>query len=365
MRPFLPAGVTIFAAFLGLSARAEVLIGAAGPLTGKLTWTGMQMQAGVETAVADINSAGGVLGQRVRLVTADDFCDPEQAVAAAQKLVSDGAVFVVGHFCSGASIPASKIYEAAGVLQISPASTSPMLTEQGRANVFRVVGRDDMQGNVAGTYLADHWGDKKIAILHDGTIYGKGLADETRKQLTRRGVVESVYQAYEPGKSDYSAEVEALQVADIAVLYLGGYYTELALIARAARDRGYTVQLVSGDSISTEEFGLIAGPAGEGTLFTFVADPRRNPEAASVVQEFRAANFEPDSFTLLSYAAVQVWAQAVAMADSLEPPAVIAALHSQRFDTVLGSIAFDEKGDLTEQSWVWYVWRGDEYLPVE
>ena len=144
------------------------------------------MQRGAELAVADINAAGGVLGEQVQLIAADDFCDPSQAVAAAQKLVSEGVVLVVGHYCSGASIPASEIYEAAGILQISPASTNPMLTERGRANVFRVIGRDDAFGLTAGDYLADHWADKKIAILHDDTVFGKGLADETRKQLRRR-----------------------------------------------------------------------------------------------------------------------------------------------------------------------------------
>ncbi|MFD2053924.1 branched-chain amino acid ABC transporter substrate-binding protein [Mesorhizobium calcicola] len=346
-------------------ARAEVQIGAAGPVTGPLAWIGEQMQRGAEMAVADINAAGGVLGQQVRLITVDDFCDPEQAVAAAQKLVADGVVLVVGHYCSGASIPASKVYEAAGILQISPGSTNPLLTEQGRTNVFRVIGRDDAQGVVAGNYLADHWGDKKIAILHDNTTYGKGLADETRKQLNKRGITEAIYDAYTPGKNDYSAEVATLQAAGIDVLYVGGYLTEVALMARAARDRSYSVQLVSGDSLATEEFVLIAGPAAEGTLFTFTTDARRIAEAAPVVERFRAENFEPTGYTLLSYGAVQAWAQAVNKAGSLELRQVIASLHSHLFDTVLGSIDFDDKGDLTVQSWIWYVWRGDEYVPLE
>ena len=145
------------------------------------------MQRGAEMAVADINAAGGVLGQQVRLISVDDFCDPEQAVAAAQKLVADGVVFVVGHYCSGASIPASKVYEAAGVLQISPASTNPLLTEQGRANVFRVIGRDDAQGIVAGNYLADHWGDKKIAILHDDIDLWEGSRRRDQKAAEQAG----------------------------------------------------------------------------------------------------------------------------------------------------------------------------------
>ena len=362
-RPLVLAAVLAYA--LCFPVQAEVLIGVAGPMTGKLAWTGNQLKRGAEMAVAQINAAGGVLGQQVRLIVADDFCDPRQAVAAARKLVADRAVFVVGHYCSGASIPASEIYAKAGVLQISPSSTNPALTEQGHANVFRVCSRDDAQGMQAGTYLADQWGNKKIAILHDGTTYGKGLADETKKQLNKRGVNEAIYQSYEPGKDDYSAEIAALQAAGIAVLYLGGYHTEAALMVRAARERAYPVQVISGDDTATEAFGLIAGPAAEGTLFTFVADPRRNAEAADVVARFRAENFEPDSWTLHSYGAADVWAQAVQKAGSLEPQKVIAALRDYQFDTVLGRIDFDEKGDLTVQTWVWYVWKGGEYVPLE
>jgi branched-chain amino acid transport system substrate-binding protein len=350
---------------VGHSARAEVLIGAAGQMTGRDLWYREQMERGAELAVADINAAGGILGQQVRLILADDACDAKQGVAAAQKLVSDGVVFVVGHACSGASIPASKIYEAAGILQISPASTNPMLTEQGRANVFRVIGRDDRQGIVAGNYLANRWSDKKIAILHEDSTYGKGLADETRKQLNKRGMTEAMYRAYTLGKDDYSAEIAALQAADIAVLYVAGLPREVALMARAARERGYLVQFVSGDALAAEEFGLIAGQAAEGTLFTFSPDPRRNSEAWPVVERFRAANFEPDGYALFIYGAVQVWAQAVEKAGSLELKEVIASLRSHDFDTVLGRIGFDDKGDVTGSSWIWYVWKSGKYVPVE
>src|SRR5262245_11259706 len=135
--------------------------------------------------------------------------------------------------------------------------------------------------------------------------------------------------------------------------------------ARAAHGRSYSVQVISGVAMATEELALIAGPAAEGTLFTFTADPRRNSGAASVVARFRAQNFEPAGYTLLSYTAVQVWAQAVDKAGSLELRGVIAALHSHKFDTVIGRIDFDDKGDLTNQSWVWYIFRGGEYVPLD
>jgi len=211
----LPLAAIAMAAAFVTSAHAEILIAVAGPMTGQYVWTGEEQLQGAEMAVADINAKGGVLGQEVRLIIGDDACDPEQAVALANKLVNDGVVFVSGHNCSGSSIPASAVYEKAGILMISPASTNPKLTDEGGDNVFRVCGRDDQQGIVAGDYLADAWGDKKIAILHDGSTYGKGLADETRKQLNKRGVRETMYEAYVPSEVDYSPLVSKMQEAGI------------------------------------------------------------------------------------------------------------------------------------------------------
>ncbi|WP_426131382.1 branched-chain amino acid ABC transporter substrate-binding protein [Pararhizobium sp. PWRC1-1] len=364
MRSFFCAGI-LSIAFVA-SVQAEVLIGVAGPMSGANAWPGEQMQRGAELAVMDINTAGGVLGEHVRLLTADDFCDPDQGVAAARKLVSDGAIFVAGHYCSGASIPASSIYEKVGVLMISPASSNPTLTELGRANVFRVIIRDDADGVMDGNYLADNWKGPQIAILHDNTVFGKGLADSTREQLSKRGVTEAIYKSFEPGKSDYSAEIVELQSANIAVLYVGGYQTEMGLLIRAARDRGYNVQLVTGSGVlATEEFGLIAGPAAEGTRFTSFPDPRLNPNALEVIKRFRADGFDPEGYTLLTYAAIQTWAAAVDKAGSLELQAVIVALRENEFTTVIGPIAFDTKGDITTQTPVWYVWKAGTYVPIE
>ena len=155
-RELFAVSVILMAALCGRGAAADILIGVAGPMTGKNGWFGEQMERGAEVAVADLNAAGGVLGQSVELIVGDDFCDPDQAVALARKLVSNGVVFVAGHWCSHASISASEIYEAAQVLLISPASVNPTLTELGRANVFRVVPRDDADAVVVGNHLADH-----------------------------------------------------------------------------------------------------------------------------------------------------------------------------------------------------------------
>jgi branched-chain amino acid transport system substrate-binding protein len=187
----------------------------------------------------------------------------------------------------------------------------------------------------------------------------------TKKQLNKRGLTEAVYEAYVPSKVDYGAEIDQLQAADIAAVFIGGYPAEIGLMARAARDRGYPLQLITAVTLASEDFGLIAGPGAEGALFTDPADLRRRAEAAPVVERFRASGLEPEVWTLYTYGAVQVWAQAVEKAGSLELQAMIASLREHQFDTVLGPIDFDDKGDVTVQTSVWYVWRGGNYVPLE
>ena len=340
---------------------ADINIATAGPMTGQYASFGEQMRRGAEMAVADINAAGGVLGQKLKLHVGDDACDPKQAVAVANKLASDKVVFVAGHFCSGSSIPASKVYEEEGLLQISPASTNPKLTEEGGPNVFRVCGRDDQQGQVAGDYLADNFKGKKIAILHDKTAYGKGLADETRKQLVKRGVKEAMYEAYTAGEKDYSAIVSKLKGARIDVLYLGGYHTEAGLMIRQAREQSYDVQLVSGDALVTDEFWKITGKSGQGTLMTFSPDPRKNPIAAQVVKKFKDGGYDPEGYTLYTYGAIQAWVAAVKAVGSTDTNKLIAELRKSQFDTVLGKIGFDKKGDVTAPGYVFYEWKDGNY----
>ena len=346
-------------------AKADISISTAGPMTGQYASFGEQMRRGAEMAVADINAKGGVLGQKLKLQIGDDACDPKQAVAVANKFVSDGVVFVAGHFCSGSSIPASKVYTEENILQISPASTNPKLTDEGGDNVFRTCGRDDQQGIVAGNFLADKYSGKKVAFLHDKTAYGKGLADETKKQFNKRGLKEAMYEAYTAGEKDYMALVSKMKGAGIDVFYLGGYHTEAGLMVRQAREQNYNVQLVSGDALVTDEYWKITGKAGEGTLMTFSPDPRKNPDAAPIVEKFRKTGYEPEGYTLYTYGTIQAWVQAVEKAGSTDTDKVIAALRSNKFNTVLGSIGFDNNGDVTAPGYVWYIWKDGTYDYLE
>ena len=301
--------MTAAAMGLAASAQADITIATAGPMTGQYASFGEQMKRGAEMAVADINAKGGVLGQMLKLEVGDDACDPKQAVAVANQMVNKGVVFMAGHFCSGSSIPASNVYAEEGIVQISPASTNPQLTERGLANVFRTCGRDDDQGKVAGDYIVDKFGAKNIAVLHDKTAYGKGLADETRAQIEKRGKKATMYEAYTAGEKDYSALVSKMKAANVDLIYVGGYHTEAGLIIRQAREQGMKAVLMSGDALVTDEYWSITGPSGEGTLMTFSPDPARNPEAKPIVDKFIAQNYKPEGYTLYTYGAIQAWAQ--------------------------------------------------------
>jgi branched-chain amino acid transport system substrate-binding protein len=348
------------------SAHAEVRIGAAGPLTGNMAWFGEQHERGVAMAVAEINEAGGLLGELVEVVQADDYCDAEQGVAAARKLIADGVVFVAGHLCSGAAIPASALYQEAGIIMISPSATNPKLTEQGLRNVFRVFNRDSEQARLAGDYLAEQWADARIAILHDGTAYGRDLAEQTQRQLNQRGVKVAQFGEIVPGQPEYTETVAALDAAGIEVLFYGGYVAEAALIARHAHDRRYGLQLLGSDNLNTEYFLRVAGPGAEGVRFVSMADARAHEVAAPVVAKFHAEGYEPEGITLYAYAVVQVWAQAVEKAGSFDDDAVVDALRHNEFDTVLGRLGFDDKGDVTGvESFIWYVWSDTGYHPAE
>lgn len=352
-------------ASLGLAGCKEektgITIGVAGPISGGEAAFGEQFVQGAKKAVADINANGGVLGQQINLVIGDDACDPKQAVSVANDLVSKDAVFVAGHYCSGSSIPASEVYAEANIPQISPASTAPEYTERGLKNVFRACGRDDAQGPTAAAYIAEHFAGKKIAIVDDKSTYGKGLANQFKTSLNEKGVTEVLNESISAGEKDYSPLVSKLKQAGAEVLYFGGYKTEAGLIIRQMREQGMQTVLVGGDALVTDEFWAITGDAGEGTLMTFGPDPRLNPDNAALVEAFRAEKFEPEAYTLYTYAAIQAWAQAVEAAGTTDGTKVQEALHANKFDTVLGKIGFDAKGDVDAPGYVFYAWSKGSY----
>ena len=341
-------------------------IAVVGPVTGQYASFGAQMTNGGQMAVDDINAAGGVLGKKLDLDIGDDACDPKQAVAVANQMTGNGVALVAGHYCSGSSIPASKVYAESNMVQISPASTNPAFTDdRAGPNIYRVCGRDDQQGGIAGKYLATHFADKNIAFVHDKTAYGKGLADETKKALNEAGKQEAMYEAITAGEKDYSALVSKLKQANIDIIYFGGYHTEAGLIIRQMRDQGMDTILMGGDALITQEFWSITGPAGEGTLMTFSPDPRKNPAAAEVVKRFKDKGIEPEGYVLYTYAALQAWKQAAEKAKSVERDDIVKALNDTEFDTVIGKFKFNEKGDPNLPPYAVYRWSKGTYEQID
>ncbi len=349
-----------FAVATAGTAAAQVKFGVGGPITGPSAATGAQMKNGVDQAATDINAAGGILGQKITVSYGDDVSDPKQGVSVANKFSADGVKFIIGHYNSGVTIPSSEVYQENGILQITPASTNPTVTERKMWNIFRVCGRDDQQGQVAGEYIVKHFKGKKIAVVHDKTTYGKGLADETRKAMAKGGMKEVLYEGVNTGEKDYSALVSKIKQSGADLIYWGGLYTEGGLIVRQMRDQGVKAPLMGGDGITSDEFASIGGPGVEGTLMTYGPDPRNKPDAKKVVEEFRAKKFEPEAYTLYSYAGVQIIKQAAEAAKSLDPKKIAEKMHSgMPFKTVLGDISYDKKGDITKLDYVMYIWKKD------
>jgi branched-chain amino acid transport system substrate-binding protein len=337
------------------AAYADIMIGWAGPITGGSAAVGEQNLNGVKQAIEDINAAGGVLGEQLVLQVEDDAGDPKQAVSVANRLAASGALFVIGHQNSGASIPASEVYAENGMLQITPASTNPKFTERGLWNTFRTCGRDDQQGTVAGNYLVQKYAGKKVFLVHDKTPYGQGLVEEVQKTINAGGLTEVGMEGITVGDKDFSALIAKIKETGADAIYFGGVYTEGGLLLRQLRDQGSAAQMVGGDAMFSTEFSAITGDAGEGTVITFGPDARKNPAAAEVVKKFAEKGINPEGFTLYGYAAVQVVKAGIEAAGAADPQAVADKLHGGlSIDTVIGPLTYTEKGDITRLDFVLY-----------
>ena len=344
----------------------DIRIAVVGSMTGSFAGAGDQVKRGAELAAKDINEAGGVNGGKIVLSIEDDACDPKQAVSVANHVVGEQITLVDGHVCSGACIPASAVYAEYSVLVMTPACVNSKLTDnafaKGWPTIMRLYVRDDNQGKMLGAWIADRYKDKKIAFVHDKSPYGKGLADRVKANLNAAGVQEILYEGINPGEKDYSAIVSKLKGLGTEILFFGGYPTEGGLILRQAADQSVKFQMVTASAFVTPEFWSIAGSAGEGTLFPFPRNPVGLETAKHVVDEFRATGYEPEGFTLFSYATVQALAEGVRRAGKVDGAAVAHALRTgDPVSTVFGPVTFDAKGDVEGMTYEMNVWHNGHY----
>jgi len=341
------------------TAHADIVIGVAGPFSGPNATYGDQYWRGASQAAEDINAAGGIKGEKITLVQGDDACEPKQAVAVANRLVDQSHVkAVIGHFCSSSTMPASAVYDEAGIIAITPGSTNPQITERGQTAMFRMCGRDDQQGLIASNYIIDKLKAKKVAIIHDKDTYGQGLADATKAELNKRGVKEVMYEGLSRGEKDFNALVTKIRALDPDVVYFGGCHPEAGPLVRQMREQGVTAKFFSGDCIVTSELVTAAGGPQytNGVLMTFGKDPRVIPEGKAVIEKFRAGKFEPEGYTLYSYASVQAIAAAFNAVGGSDSAKASAWLKANSVDTVMGKKAWDSKGDLKVSDYVVYQW---------
>ncbi|MGD9591321.1 MAG: branched-chain amino acid ABC transporter substrate-binding protein, partial [Candidatus Berkiella sp.] len=316
-----------------------IKIGIAGPLSGPYAAFGDQMWHGAKQAVEDINKQGGINGNKIELIKADDACEPKQAVAVAHRLVdNDNVSAVIGHFCSSSTMPASQIYADANTVMITPASTNPQITDRGLKTVFRTCGRDDQQGVVAANYIHDKLKAKHVAVIHDKDTYGKGLADAMKAELEKLGSKVVLYEGLTRGEKNFNALVTKLKDDNADAVYFGGLHTEAGPLLRQMREQDVKAPFISGDGIVSEDFVSSAGGPQivDGVYMTFGTDARNNPRSKTVLEAFRKQGVEPEGYTLYTYAALQAIAKAIEATKSTDGEKLAQWLHQNKVDTVMG-----------------------------
>jgi len=347
---FLRASIALAAATLMGTASAApepILIGVPAPMTGPNTQYGDELKAGVLTAIETLNAAGGLNGRPYQPVLIDDACEPKQAVPAANRVINSGAKFAVAHVCSGVTVPAAKIYEEEGIVAITPGATAPQVTDNLKGSYFfRTIGRDDQQGPFAASFIAARLNAQTIVVLHDKQTYGAGVAQHVKASLEKLGANIALYDGINAGDSDYSAVITKLKTIKPDVVFFGGYPPEMGLLLRQAKEQGLQTQFMGAEGAFNQSLVEIAGPALDGMLFTYPADFSARAENQAIVQAFEKAQRPANgAYQMPAYAAVQVLHESM-KAVGPDPKKVAEYMHSNRFNTVIGPVAFDRKGDL-------------------
>lgn len=339
-----------------------IKIGIAGPMTGAQAKMGADFRNAVNLAVEEWNAKGGVLGKKIEILIGDDQADPKQAVAVANKHVNGGAVGIIGHFNSSCSIPASDIYNRAGIPMITPASTNPQLTERGYRGVFRVCGRDDQQGKVAAQFVVSKLKARRIAILHDKTTYGQGLADEFKKFLGENAKV-IYYGGIVQGDRDFKTVLTAIKKEEPDLIYFGGIYPEAGLLVKQAREIGLRTPFMSGDGVIDPKFIEIASAKeAEGTYLTFSPDPKNIPTAKAFLEKYEKMFGEIGPYSIYAYDAINIMLTAIKNAGTINGKTIIERLHSDEFSGALGKIKFDSKGDVLVAPYVVWITKGGKFV---
>ena len=353
------------------AAAATVKIGLASPLTGPQAHIGIDIKNGAQLAVDDINAAGLTIGGKpvkLELVPEDDEANPTKAATVAQKLVDQKVAAVVGHFNSGASIPASKVYSDAGVPQISPSSTNPKYTQQGFKTTFRVVANDDQQGPVDGKFALEKLSAKNVAVIDDSTAYGQGLAD-TFEATVKAGGAKVVAREHTTDKdTDFKAILTKIKGNKPDLVFFGGIDPQAGPMVKQMSELGIKAKFMGGDGMQTPNFVKLAGDgAAEGAMASMPGLPKdQMPGGAKFLEKFKAKyNADVELFAPMGYDAVYVFVDAMKRANSTDPAKFLPEISKTNYNGVIGPIAFDDKGDLKNGPITIYVVKGGKWDTME
>ena len=364
-------GATLFLSlFLIIPANAAetIKIGIAGSHSGDLASYGLPTVKAAELVVKDVNAKGGLLGRKVELVIEDEACKPELATNAATKLVSGKVVAVIGHICSGATKAALRTYKDANIITISPSATNPELTQSGQyPNFFRTIAPDDAQAKLVVDFALNTLKLKKIAVIHDKGDYGKGFAEYTKKYLDQSGKAQVVlFEGITPGAVDYSAIVQKIKHSGADGVIYGGYHPEAASVIQQMRKKGMKTLFISDDGVKDQTFIKVAGKYAEGVYASGPRDTTKNPLAIAAIDAHKKAyGTEPGAFYLNAYSATIALLNAISKAKSTQYEAVSKALRTNKVDTPLGKISFNNKGDAIGVGFSMYQVKNGVYLELK
>ena len=362
--------ITPLAAALGLAAGMMATTAAyadtikfaiAGPFTGALTQYGEMVKQGVDTAVEQFNADGGVLGKKIEVVLMDDACEPKQGPVVANRIVNDEIGYVIGHVCSGATIAATDIYNDEGVVMISASATAPAVTDgKNYETIFRTIGRDDQQGPAAAKMIIEQVKPSKVAVLHDKQSYGQGIASAVKADLEKGGVEVVLFEGINAGDSDYSAVITKLKGSGADFVYYGGYHPEMGLLLRQGAEQNLGIPFMGPEGVGNPDINAIAGEAVEGMLVTLPADFTQDASNEALVKAFKEKGRDPSgAFQMTAYAATQALVAGLKGVGKDDPVAVAKYLHENEVKTPIGTISWNEQGDLKEFKFDVFEWHKD------
>ncbi len=344
-------------------ARADVVIGIAGPMGGSFADIGRDIKAGVEIAVAAANARGGIGGEKIRTVAVDDKCEAETGTAVANQLIGKGVRAVIGHACTAAALPAARVYAEGGVLFLSPAATNPRLTdEKVGAGVFRLAIRSDREARAIADYLDARFKGKRVAFVHDGGVYGQGLVELAAKLFADDGGAVAMTEGFTPGEKSQNNLIGKIQDAAVSAVVLGALQADAAVIAGEMRARGLDAALIGNEALALSEFKALGGDTAEGTVFFLPSVDKSRPEAVNLILSLEERQLMPTDTIFTAHAAAEAAIAALGKGGDLADEA--AFLRKSGASTVLGKVTFDGKGDWRGATYAPQVWQGDAFAPL-